>query len=282
MSSEPGGQPTRRDAAGEAAVASSDVGHRIDATGLSAWYASRQAFDDVTLTLPPRRVTAVLGPAGSGKTTFLRCLNRLHETVPRARVRGSVKLDGREMYDPSVDPVRVRRAIGMVFQQPNPFPTMSVFDNVLAGVRLQGGVPRRELEEIGERALRDAGLFEEVRDHWKGRSGASLTVGQQQRLCVARALAVQPEVLLMDEPCSVLDPIATFHMEEMITSLKDRITIALATQSIQQASRVSDLTAVFLPGQDRVGSLVEFGETPHLFTSPMDARTEAYLTGRFG
>jgi phosphate transport system ATP-binding protein len=206
----------------------------------------------------------------------------MHEVVRGARAEGVVTLGGHNVYDPEVDPVDLRRHIGMVFQKPNPFPTMSIFHNVVAGLRLQGGWNSRALDEVAERSLRQAALFDEVKDVWKNASGASLSGGQQQRLCIARTLAVEPQVILMDEPCSALDPIATYRIEELMSDLKAQYTIAIVTHNMQQASRVSEFTAFMLAQEDRVGRLVEYGETATMFTNPRDRRTEDYITGRFG
>jgi phosphate transport system ATP-binding protein len=206
----------------------------------------------------------------------------MHEVVHGARVSGSVELNGLDIYSRGVNPVRVRRVIGMVFQKPNPFPMMTIFENAVAGLRLQGGYRTRELEDIAERALRQAALWDEVKDVWKKASGVSLSGGQQQRLCIARTLAVEPEVILMDEPCSALDPIATYRIEELIAELKRDYTIAIVTHNMQQASRVSDFTGFLLAEDDRIGRLVEFGTTSTIFTKPSDRRTEDYITGRFG
>ncbi len=249
--------------------------------GLSAWYGERQAISDVGLDVAERQVTAIIGPSGCGKSTMIRCLNRMHEVTPGARATGTVEIDGVNIYSSGVDPVRVRRVVGMVFQKPNPFPMMTIFENVVAGLLLQGG-RHRELDEIAEQALRQAALWDEVKDHWKKASGASLSGGQQQRLCIARTLAVRPEVILMDEPCSALDPIATYHIEELIGKLKQEFTIAIVTHNMQQASRVSDYTAFMLAEEDRIGRLVEFGPTSRIFTNPTERRTEDYITGRFG
>jgi phosphate transport system ATP-binding protein len=257
-------------------------GPNIRIRDLSAWYGERQAIMDVGLEIAPRQVTAIIGPSGCGKSTLIRCLNRMHEVTPGARATGRVEIHGVNIYDPSIDPVRVRRIVGMVFQKPNPFPMMTIFDNVVAGLVLQGGSSRRELEDIGERALRQAALWDEVRDVWKKASGASLSGGQQQRLCIARTLAVRPDVVLMDEPCSALDPIATYRIEELIGQLKRDFTIAIVTHNMQQASRVSDFTAFMLAEEDRIGRLVEFGPTSRIFTNPTQRRTEDYITGRFG
>jgi phosphate transport system ATP-binding protein len=250
---------------------------------LSAWYGQRQAIDGISLTITPRQVTAIIGPSGCGKSTLLRCLNRMHEVVPGARASGSVELNGVNVYAPAVDPVRVRRVVGMVFQKPNPFPMMTIFENTVAGLRLQGGFfPSRDLEERAEVALRQAALWDEVKDVWKKASGVSLSGGQQQRLCIARTLAVEPEVILMDEPCSALDPIATYRIEELMAELKRDYTIAIVTHNMQQAARVSDNTAFLLMDAERAGELVEYGPTQQLFTNPKDKRTEDYITGRFG
>jgi phosphate transport system ATP-binding protein len=249
---------------------------------LNAWYGERQAIASIGLKIAPRQVTAIIGPSGCGKSTFIRCLNRMHEVTPGARANGTVELNGTNIYEPGVDPVRVRRVVGMVFQKPNPFPMMTIFENVIAGLLLQGGARMRELEETAEHALHQAALWDEVQDVWKKASGASLSGGQQQRLCIARTLAVRPEVILMDEPCSALDPIATYRIEELIGQLKRDFTIAIVTHNMQQASRVSDFTAFMLAEEDRIGRLVEFGPTSKIFTNPSERRTEDYITGRFG
>ena len=255
---------------------------RIEAHHVSAWYGGFKAVDDVTLAIEPKQVTALIGPSGCGKSTFIRTLNRMHEVVPGARIDGEILLDGDDIYAPAVDPVSVRRTIGMVFQRPNPFPTMSIRDNVSAGLRLNGTRKRSELESIVERALRGAGLWKEVRDRLD-RPGASLSGGQQQRLCIARAIAVEPQVLLMDEPCSALDPVSTLRIEDLIAELKDEYTIVIVTHNMQQAARVSDATAFFnLEVAGEPGRLVEMGPTSKIFTKPDDDRTEAYITGRFG
>ena len=243
---------------------------------LNAWFGNAHVLHGIGVTIAPKAVTAVIGPSGCGKSTFIRCLTRMHEVVPGARVTGSVRVEGMDVYAPGVDPVQVRRKIGMVFQKPNPFPTMSVFDNVVAGLRLGGVRERSVLDEAAERALRQAALWDEVKDQLS-KSGVSLSGGQQQRVCIARALAVEPEVLLMDEPCSALDPIATAKIEELILELRSTLTIVVVTHNMQQAARVSESTGFFL-----LGELVEFGVTRQLFTNPHDKRTEDYLTGRFG
>jgi phosphate transport system ATP-binding protein len=243
---------------------------------LNAWFGNAHVLHGIGVSIAPKAVTAVIGPSGCGKSTFIRCLNRMHEVVPGARVTGSVRVEGMDVYAPGIDPVQVRRKIGMVFQKPNPFPTMSVFDNVVAGLRLGGVRERSVLEEAAERALRQAALWDEVKDQLS-KSGVSLSGGQQQRVCIARALAVEPEVLLMDEPCSALDPIATAKIEELILELRSTLTIVVVTHNMQQAARVSESTGFFL-----LGELVEFGVTRQLFTNPHDKRTEDYITGRFG
>jgi phosphate transport system ATP-binding protein len=243
---------------------------------LNAWFGAAHVLHDIDITMAPKAVTALIGPSGCGKSTFIRCLNRMHEVVPGARVSGGVRVEGQDVYAPGVDPVQVRRKIGMVFQKPNPFPTMSVFDNVVAGLRLAGVRERAVFQETTERALRQAALWDEVKDDL-GKSGMSLSGGQQQRLCIARALAVEPKVLLMDEPCSALDPIATAKIEDLILELRGTLTIVIVTHNMQQAGRVSEATGFFL-----LGELVEFGITRSLFTNPRDKRTEDYITGRFG
>ena len=248
----------------------------IHVSNLNAWFDQRHVLRDVSLHAAANGVTALIGPSGCGKSTFIRCLNRMHETVPGAKVAGQVLLNSEDLYAPGVDPVQVRRRIGMVFQKANPFPTMSVFDNVAAGLRLGGLRRKSDLQESVERALRHAALWDEVKDDLD-KSGVSLSGGQQQRLCIARALAVDPQILLMDEPCSALDPIATGKIEELIHDLKKELTIAIVTHNMQQAARVSEWTGFFL-----LGELVEFGVTKEMFTTPGDKRTEDYITGRFG
>jgi phosphate transport system ATP-binding protein len=254
---------------------------RLQVGALSAYYGTFRAIREVTLDISPRAVTAIIGPSGCGKTTFLRTLNRMHELVAGARVEGRVRLDDVDIYAPTIDPVRLRRVVGMVFQRANPFPTMSIYDNVVAGLRLTGRHPRAELDEVVERSLQRAALWNEVKDKLQD-NGVSLSGGQQQRLCIARALAVDPEVLLMDEPASALDPIATLRIEELITELKATYTIVIVTHNMQQAARVSDQTAFFTMGDDRAGYLVEFGDTPLIFTNPRERLTEDYVSGRFG
>jgi phosphate transport system ATP-binding protein len=260
-------------------VARKDI---ITVKDLSAWYGSFLCLRDVNLSIQSQAITAIIGPSGCGKSTFIRCLNRMHEVSPGGRVAGRVLLDGEDIYGPGVDPVSVRRRIGMVFQKPNPFPTMSVFDNVAAGLKLSRLWSRQwELEEVVERSLRQAALWDDVKDKLN-QSGASLSGGQQQRLCIARALAVEPEVILMDEPCSALDPVATLKIEELMRSLAENYTIVIVTHNMQQAARVSDMAAFIMIEADRAGVLVEYGPTSQLFTNPKDKRTEDYITGRFG
>ncbi len=256
-----------------------DEGLQID--HLNAFYGSFKALTDVTLQVRPRSVTAFIGPSGCGKSTLLRTLNRMHERVPGARIQGTVELDGVDIYGPAVNPVRVRRVIGMVFQKPNPFPAMSIYDNVAAGLRLSGTRDRRVLDEAVERSLTRAALWAEVKDKLR-QPGTSLSGGQQQRLCIARTIAVEPEVILMDEPCSALDPRATLRIEELIAELRSAFTIVIVTHNMQQAARVSDETAFFTMGDDRAGYLVEMGPTTTLFTNPTQPLTEDYVSGRFG
>jgi phosphate transport system ATP-binding protein len=249
--------------------------------GLNVYYGAFRAVRDVALTIPPRAVTAIIGPSGCGKSTFLRTLNRMHELTPGARVEGKVSLDDIDIYRPDVDPVQLRRVVGMVFQRPNPFPTMSIYDNVAAGLRLTGRHKRSELDGIVERSLRRSALWDEVKDKLK-QPGTSLSGGQQQRLCIARALSVDPEVILMDEPASALDPIATLRVEELIAELRQQYTIVIVTHNMQQASRVSDRTAFFTMGEERAGYLVEADDTVKIFTNPAEQLTEDYISGRFG
>ncbi len=255
------------------------IGMRV--ARLSAWYGKHQAIRDVTLDIPERNVTAIIGPSGCGKSTLVRCLNRMHEVVRGARAEGEVIIGGLNIYDPAVDPVALRREVGMVFQRANPFPTMTIFENVVAGLRLTGRHNGRELREVAERSLQRAALWEEVKDKLNT-PGTDLSGGQQQRLCIARALAVNPNVLLMDEPASALDPVATLRIEELIRALRDEIMIVIVTHNMQQAARVSDQTAFMLAGEERVGELIEVGPTTQIFTNPRDKRTEDYITGRFG
>jgi phosphate transport system ATP-binding protein len=255
----------------------------IETRDVSLFYGDFQAVADVTMTVEPNKVTALIGSSGCGKTTFLRSLNRMHELTLGARVEGEITLDGQDMYGRGVDPVQVRRLVGMVFQQPNPFPTMSIYDNAAAGLNLNAGrVKKSEKDEIVERSLRGAHLWNEVKDRL-GKPGSGLSGGQQQRLCIARAIAVEPEVLLMDEPCSALDPVATLAIEDLIGELKSKYTIAIVTHNMQQASRASDITAFFnLEETGKPGRLVEIGPTETIFTSPREQATEDYVSGRFG
>ncbi|MDQ2642701.1 MAG: phosphate ABC transporter ATP-binding protein PstB [Myxococcota bacterium] len=248
---------------------------KLQTLGLRAFFGENQVLGGIDLAIAERRVTAVIGPSGCGKSTFVRCLNRMHEVVPHARVSGQVLLESQDIYARDVDPVRVRRRVGMVFQKANPFPTLSIRDNVFAGLRLNG-IPIDDPDALLEQSLRRVALWDEVKDHL-GRAGTSLSGGQQQRLCIARSLALEPEVLLMDEPCSALDPIATARVEELIHELRQNYTIVIVTHNMQQAARVADFTAFFYLGQ-----LVEYGRTDVIFTRPKERRTEDYITGRFG
>jgi phosphate transport system ATP-binding protein len=263
------------EAAQASASAAVKVAPEVRLERLRAFYGDSEQVKGIDLRFPAHHVTAIIGPSGCGKSTMVRCINRMHEEVPGAHAEGRVLLDDLDVYDPSVDVIAVRRAVGMVFQKPNPFPTMSIFDNVAAGLRLTAK-GRGELSHRVEAALRGAGLWEEVRDRLST-PGVGLSGGQQQRLCIARSLAVDPEVLLMDEPCSALDPIATLKIEELIEQLKRRITIVIVTHNMQQAARVADRTAFMLAGE-----LVEVGPTHEIFTNPTDPRTEEYVTGKFG
>lgn len=249
---------------------------RIETRALSVFYGKKAGVKDVDIPIYANKVTAMIGPSGCGKTTFLRALNRMHDLTPIAKVTGEALLDGENIYRPGVDPVEIRRKIGMVFQKPNPFPTLTIYGNVVAGLKLVGITKKSLLDEAVERSLVQAALWDEVKDRLNAPS-MSLSGGQQQRLCIARALAVQPEVLLMDEPTSALDPISTQSIEDLLTELKKHVTIAIVTHNMQQAGRVSDFTAYFLNGD-----MVEFGPTNMMFTNPKDPRTEAYITGRFG
>ena len=252
------------------------MGVSIEVNDLNAWYGANHTLLDITLRIPPNEATALIGPSGCGKSTFVRCLNRMHETNPIGKVTGEVKVGGVNIYSDS-SAVEVRRRIGMVFQRPNPFPTMSIYDNVASGLRLNGFRNRRVLDEVVERSLQQAALWDEVKTDLKKKSGASLSGGQQQRLCIARALAVDPEVLLMDEPASALDPVSTAKIEDLIFQLKSQYTIVIVTHNMQQAARVAERTGFFLSGK-----LVEFDSTHKIFTNPGDKRTEDYITGRFG
>jgi phosphate transport system ATP-binding protein len=259
------------------------VAKRIDVSDLDIYYGNFLAVQDVTVSIEPRAVTALIGPSGCGKSTFLRSLNRMHEVIPGARVEGKVAMDGQDLYAPDIDPVDVRRQVGMVFQRPNPFPTMSIYDNVAAGIRLNAKkMKKAELDDLVERSLRGANLWNEVKDRLD-RPGAGLSGGQQQRLCIARAIAVEPDVLLMDEPCSALDPISTLAIEDLMTELKERFTIVIVTHNMQQAARVSEFTGFFnLSGVGQPGRLIEFNSTEKIFSNPDEKATEDYISGRFG
>jgi len=258
------------------------VAKRVDLKGVNIYYGSFKAVADVTMSILPRSVTAFIGSSGCGKTTVLRTLNRMHEVIPGGRVEGSVLLDDQDIYGPGVDPVGVRRAIGMVFQRPNPFPAMSIRDNVIAGLKLQGVRDRKLLDKTAEHSLRGANLWDEVKDRLD-KPGGGLSGGQQQRLCIARAIAVQPDVLLMDEPCSALDPISTMAIEDLISELKQEYTIVIVTHNMQQAARVSDMTAFFnLEATGKPGRLIEVDDTEKIFSNPAQKATEDYISGRFG
>ena len=252
------------------------MGVGIQVEKLNAWYGTTHTLQDITLHIPANRATALIGPSGCGKSTFVRCLNRMHETNPTARATGIVKMGDLDIYA-DASPVEIRRRIGMVFQRPNPFPTMSIYDNVASGLKLNGFNNRRTLDTVVEGSLKKAALWDEVKDDLKKKSGASLSGGQQQRLCIARALAVDPEVLLMDEPASALDPVSTSKIEDLIFELKQQYTIVIVTHNMQQAARVAENTGFFLSGK-----MIEFDSTDKIFTNPGDKRTEDYITGRFG
>jgi phosphate transport system ATP-binding protein len=253
------------------------MGVGIEISDLNAWFGATQALHAISMNVASNHATAIIGPSGCGKSTFIRCLNRMHETLPDTRVSGRVRIGNLEVYGDSTPAVQVRRHVGMVFQKPNPFPTMSIFDNVAAGLKLNGYRNGRKLGDIVEQALRMSALWDEVKDELKKKSGASLSGGQQQRLCIARALAVEPNVILMDEPASALDPISTGKIEELIFQLKQKYTIVIVTHNMQQAARVAEFTGFFL-----LGKLIEFDKTEKIFTNPSDKRTEDYITGRFG
>jgi phosphate transport system ATP-binding protein len=249
----------------------------LDIRNLNSWFGDNHVLKGICMEIAKNSVTSVMGPSGCGKSTFIRCLNRMHDLTPGYRMSGEILLDGLNIYSERVDPVYLRRRVGMVFQQPNPFPRMSVFENVAVGLRLNGrSVSRAEIAEAVEKSLRMAALWDEVKDHLS-RPGMSLSGGQQQRLCIARALAVEPEVLLMDEPCSALDPVSTAKIEELIEDLSEKYTIAVVTHNMQQAARISDNVAFFL-----MGELIEMDKSGKIFTNPADKRTEQYITGRFG
>jgi len=253
-----------------------DKNMKMQSINLNAWFGLKQALKDVNIAIKPNAVTAIIGPSGCGKSTFIRILNRMHELIPNAKLTGQVLLDGEDIYAKDVDPVMIRRRVGMVFQKPNPFPTMSIYDNVAAGLKLTGAKKGRNLDEIVKASLERATLWDEVKDDLK-KPGTSISGGQQQRLCIARAIALQPEVILMDEPCSALDPIATAKIEQLVVELKQDYTVVIVTHNMQQASRVSDFTAFMY-----LGSLIEFGPTRDIFESPKNPLTEKYITGEFG
>lgn len=250
--------------------------NKITVENLNAWFGAKQALHNIDLGIQENRITAIIGPSGCGKSTFIRCLNRMHEVVPGAKVSGRVMVDGKEIYKNNVDPVDIRRRIGMVFQKANPFPTMSIYDNVAAGLKLSGVKDKNVLDTAVEESLGKAALWDEVKNDLN-KSGVSLSGGQQQRLCIARALAVEPEVILFDEPCSALDPISTSKIEDLMIELKEKYTLVIVTHNMQQAARVSDYTAFFL-----YGKLIEFGETNQIFKKPKEKSTEDYIVGRFG
>jgi len=259
------------------------VSKRIDVNNLNVYYGDFLAVEDISLAIEPKSVTAFIGPSGCGKSTFLRTINRMHEVIPRARVEGEVLMDGVNLYGNGIDPVAVRRHVGMVFQRPNPFPTMSISENVLAGYRLSNKrTSKTEAAELVESSLRGANLWEEVKDRLD-KPGSSLSGGQQQRLCIARAIAIRPDVLLMDEPCSALDPISTLAIEDLIQELKENFTIVIVTHNMQQAARVADRTAFFnIAGTGKPGKLIEMNDTRTMFSTPSEKATEDYISGRFG
>ncbi len=250
--------------------------NKITVENLNAWFGTKHVLHNINLGIQENRITAIIGPSGCGKSTFIRCLNRMHEVIPGAKVSGKVLVDGRDIYKNNIDPVDIRRCIGMVFQKPNPFPTMSIYDNVAAGLKLNGIKDKKILDKTVEESLKKAALWDEVRNDLN-KSGASLSGGQQQRLCIARALAVEPQIILFDEPCSALDPISTSKIEDLMIELKEKYTIVIVTHNMQQAARVSDYTAFFLYGE-----LIEFGETNQVFKKPNEKSTEDYIVGRFG
>jgi phosphate transport system ATP-binding protein len=272
------GGPSERSGAAPAAskpAVAKKAGHAVKVKGLNAYYGAQHSIKNVTIDFPANQVTAIIGPSGSGKSTVVRCINRMHEEIPGARAEGEVMLDELDVYNPSVDVTAVRRLIGMVFQRPNPFPTMSIFDNVAAGLRLTGAKPS-DLTDLVHRSLQAVGLWDEVKDRLS-EPGIGLSGGQQQRLCIARTVAVEPEVILMDEPASALDPISTLKIEELIDELKERYTIVIVTHNMQQAARVANSTVFMLDGE-----VIEHDETNKIFTNPNDERTERYVTGKFG
>lgn len=250
--------------------------NKITVNNLNAWFGAKQVLHEIDIGIEKNGITAIIGPSGCGKSTFIRCLNRMHEVIPKAKASGKVLVDDKDIYDSDIDPVDIRRRIGMVFQKPNPFPTMSIRDNVVAGLKLNGIKDKDVLDKTTEESLKKAALWDEVKNDLS-KSGMSLSGGQQQRLCIARALAVEPEVILFDEPCSALDPISTSKIEDLMIELKEKYTIVIVTHNMQQAARVSDLTAFFL-----YGKLIEFGETDQIFKKPKEKSTEDYIIGRFG
>jgi len=250
--------------------------NKITVENLNAWFGSNHVLHEISIGIEKNGITSIIGPSGCGKSTFIRCLNRMHEVVPKAKTTGKVLVDDKNIYDRDIDPVDIRRRIGMVFQKPNPFPTMSIRDNVVAGLKLSGVKDKKTLDNITEESLKKAALWDEVKNDLN-KSGVSLSGGQQQRLCIARALAVEPEVILFDEPCSALDPISTSKIEDLMLELKEKYTIIIVTHNMQQAARVSDHTAFFL-----YGKLIEFGETNQIFKKPKEKSTEDYIIGRFG
>jgi phosphate transport system ATP-binding protein len=250
--------------------------NKITVNNLNAWFGAKQVLHDIDIGIEKNGITAIIGPSGCGKSTFIRCLNRMHEVVPKAKVSGKVLVDDKDIYESDIDPVDIRRRIGMVFQKPNPFPTMSIRDNVVAGLRLNGMKDKDVLDKTAEESLKKAALWDEVKNDLN-KSGMSLSGGQQQRLCIARALAVEPDVILFDEPCSALDPISTSKIEDLMIELKEKYTLVIVTHNMQQAARVSDHTAFFL-----YGKLIEFGETDQIFKKPKEKSTEDYIIGRFG
>jgi phosphate transport system ATP-binding protein len=264
------------DALAKETAESADFTAKLRSIDLDAWFGKTQALNRINLAIRANKVTAIIGPSGCGKSTFIRCLNRMHELVPGARSSGKVLLDEEDVYSPGTDPVLIRRRIGMVFQKPNPFPTMSIYDNVAAGLKLTGMRRGKNLDDVVKNSLQQASLWDEVKDDLR-KPGTSISGGQQQRLCIARAIAMQPEVILMDEPCSALDPIATAKVEELMVSLKTTYTVVVVTHNMQQAARVADYTAFFY-----LGKLIETGPTTSLFENPKEELTERYLTGRFG
>jgi phosphate transport system ATP-binding protein len=260
----------------------SSMAKRVEASNVSSYYGSFKAIDNISMTVEPKTITALIGPSGCGKSTFLRSINRMHEVLPNARIEGRLTIDDQNIYDDDVDVTAVRRLIGMVFQRPNPFPTMSIYENAVAGLKLNGVKKKSVLDDAAEQSLRAANLWEEVKDRLN-RPGAGLSGGQQQRLCIARTIAVEPQVVLMDEPCSALDPISTLAIEDLMFKLKDRFTIIIVTHNMQQAARVSDKTGFFsIDKTGEPGRLIEYDDTQKIFSNPTEKKTEDYITGRFG